>query len=123
MFSKEKNIKKKIRIRELIFLQMIVVIYTLSSVVLKKAADTAFFSLPFIGLYALEIGILGVYAICWQQIIKKVDLSIAYANRAVALLWSMVWAVVFFDERITIPNLIGVMIVIAGTIIVNSDDE
>lgn len=123
MKEQKKERRGKISIKQMIFLQAIVVIYTLSSVVLKKAADTVFLSLPFIGLYALEIGILGIYAICWQQVIKKVELSIAYANRAVALLWSMVWAVVFFEERITIPNLIGVMIVIAGTIMVNSDDE
>ena len=56
-----------------------------------------------------------------SQIIKKFDLSIAYANRAIALLWSMVWAAVFFHEGITVQNIIGVLIVLAGTIIVNSD--
>ena len=73
-------------------------------------------------LYGLEICILGVYAILWQQIIKKFEISVAYANRAMSLLWSIVWAIVFFGEQITLKNIIGVIIVIIGTIIVNSDE-
>jgi drug/metabolite transporter (DMT)-like permease len=97
-------------------------VYSLSTVVAKFASGEDFLSLKFIMLYAVEIAILGVYAILWQQVIKKFDLSIAYANRAMALLWSIVWAIVFFHESITINNVIGVIIVIIGTIIVNSDD-
>ena len=33
-------------------------------------------------LYGAEIGVLGIYALCWQQVIKRVELSVAYANRA-----------------------------------------
>ena len=71
----------------------------------------------------LEIVILGVYALLWQQIIKRFDLSVAYANRSIALLWSMLWAVVFFHETVTIQNAIGAAVVIAGTIVVNTDES
>lgn len=111
----------KAGIVNLILLQAIIVIYTLSGVVGKFASEYVFLSLKFILFYGLEILILGIYAILWQQIIKRFDLSIAYANRAIALLWSMVWAILFFGETITLKNMIGVIIVIAGTIIVNSE--
>ena len=75
----------------------------------------------FILCYGIEILILGVYAILWQQIIKRFDLSVAYANRSIALLWSMIWAVLLFHETVTVKNLIGVVIVIAGTMIVNGE--
>ena len=65
--------------------------------------------------------ILGVYAILWQQILKKFDLSIAYANKAIGIVWSMVWAVVLFDDTITWKNICGVILVVVGTIILNSD--
>ena len=68
------------------------------------------------------MAILGVYAILWQQMIKRFDLSVAYANRSMAILWSLVWAVVFFHERITINNVLGVLIVLAGTVLVNTDE-
>ena len=71
----------------------------------------------------MEILILGFYAIAWQQIIKRCDLSVAYANRSMAILWSLVWTVIFFHESLTVKNIIGVLIVFAGTMIVNSDGE
>lgn len=77
----------------------------------------------FILLYGGEILVLGVYAILWQQIIKRVDLSVAYANRSIALIWSMLWAVLIFHDTLKIHQIIGVAIVIAGTILVNSDHD
>ena len=113
---------KKNLVKNIIILQAIILVYTLASVVAKFASGEDFLSFKFILFYGLEIFILGVYAILWQQIIKKFEISIAYANRAMTLLWSLVWAVVFFHENITIKNVIGVIIVFIGTIIVNNDE-
>lgn len=117
------RVKQRIRLVDIIVLQLIVMIYTLSGVASKFAAAGEFLSLRFILFYGLEIALLGVYAILWQQMIKKFDLSIAYANRSIALLWSMMWAVIFFQEHVSVKNIIGVLIVIAGTIIINSDGK
>lgn len=119
--EKQPEVKKKITLKDLALLQAIVVIYTLSGVAGKLASGNGFLSLKFILFYGVEIAILGVYAILWQQIIKKLDLSVAYANRSIALLWSMAWAVLFFHETVTVTNIIGVLIVIAGTMLVNSE--
>ena len=116
-------VEKKVKIKQLIILQAIIMIYTLSSVVAKFASGEEFLTFKFIVFYGLEILILGIYAILWQQIIKKFDLSIAYANKAMSLLWSLLWAILFFKESITVKNVIVVIIVIIGTIIVNSDDK
>ena len=67
--------------------------------------------------------VLGIYALCWQQVIKRVELSVAYANRAMALLWSLLWAVLLFGEQITVKKLIGVGLVLAGTLIINGGKE
>ncbi len=114
---------KKIRVKEILFLQLAVVIYTLSGVAAKQAAMYETMSWPFLFFYGAEIAVLGIYAILWQQMIKRFDLSIAYANRSMAILWSLVWAVIFFGEVITIKNIIGVLIVLAGTMIINSDGD
>ena len=63
----------------------------------------------------------GVFAILWQQAIKKFDLSVAYANRAMVLLWSMIWAVLVFHDTITLKNILGVALVIAGTFVINTE--
>ena len=117
--NKEEN-KKKNKIRDICILQIVIAIYTLSTVF---ASGQEFLSFKFILFYGIEMLILGIYAIIWQQLIKKFDISVAYANKAMGLLWSIVWAILIFNETITIKNVIGVIIVIAGTIIVNSEDE
>ncbi len=104
-----------------VIIQAAVIFYTLSGVMGKMASAHAFLSFPFIAFYALEILILGIYAIVWQQIIKRVDLSVAYANRSLALLWSLLWSVLLFREGISWQNVIGAGIVIAGVMIVNTD--
>lgn len=120
----DENVKRKIDknlIKNIIILHVIIAIYTLSTVSAKFASGEEFFSFKFFLFYGIEIFILGIYAILWQQIIKKFEISVAYANRAMALLWSIAWAKIFFRENITIKNIIGVIIVIIGTIIVNRD--
>lgn len=115
--------KKKITIKDIFILQAVIIIYTLSSIVAKFATGKELFSFPFFLFYGLEILILGIYALLWQQMIKKFDLSIAYANRAMALLWSGVWSIVLFHEMLSVKQIIGILIVITGTIVVNSDKK
>ena len=111
--------KKKITIKDILVLQIVIAIYTLSTVMAKQASGQPLFSVGFFGFYGAELLILGIYALLWQQMIKKFELSVAYTNRAMALLWSLISAVVIFKDNITVKNVIGVALVIAGTIIVN----
>ena len=115
--------KKKTKLKDICILQIVIAIYTLSTVCAKFASGQEFMSFQFILYYGIEMMILGVYAIIWQQLLKKFDVSIAYANKAMGLLWSIVWAILIFKDTITIKNVIGVLIVIIGTIIVNNEDE
>ena len=119
----ENKVKKKTKLKEIFIIQIVIAIYTLSTVFAKFASGQEFMSFKFILYYGLEMLILAVYAVVWQQLIKKFDISVAYANKAMGLLWSIVWAILIFNETITIKNVIGVVIVIVGTIIVNSEDE
>ena len=115
------NTTDKIKIKNIILLQLIVIIYTINSIIGKLSAGEEFMSMRFILFYVAEVGVLGIYALLWQQMIKRFDLSIAYANRAMALMWSAVWAVVIFHESLSIKNIIGILLVIAGTVVVNTE--
>ena len=115
------NTMDKIKIKNIILLQLIVIIYTINSIIGKLSAGEEFMSMRFILFYVAEVGVLGIYALLWQQMIKRFDLSIAYANRAMALIWSAVWAVVIFHESLSITNIIGILLVIAGTVVVNTE--
>jgi len=113
--------KRKITFKDIVFLQFVIILYTGSSIAAKFAASQELLSVRFCLFYGVEMLILGIYALLWQQIIKRFQLSVAYANRAMVLVWSMVWAAVIFRDEITLQNIIGVLLVIVGTLIVNLD--
>ena len=73
----------------------------------------------FLGLMVINCG---VYAICWQMVIKKFQLTTAYAHRSVYLIWSQIWAVLIFKETLTWTNILGMMIVIIGVLVVTGDE-
>ena len=62
----------------------------------------------------LMIANCGIYAIAWQQVIKKFSLSTAYANKSIYLLWSQIWAVIIFHEQLSPQNILGILIVLFG---------
>lgn len=114
--------KRKVRVKDILLLQLIIGVYTLSGVMAKFAAKADFLSLQFFMFYGMEIFILGVYAILWQQIIKKFELMVAYANKSIAILWSLIWASAIFSEHITLGNIVGILVVLTGTMVVNSEE-
>lgn len=111
---------KKSKWKQVIILQGIIIIYTISSVMAKFASGAEVFE-KIILFFGLDLLFLGIYAICWQQMIKVFPLSVAYANRAMALLWSAIWAKIIFREEISWRQMAGIFLVIIGTLIVNTD--
>jgi len=69
-------------------------------------------------LLLLMIANCGIYALAWQQVIKKFSLTTAYANKSVAILWSQIWAVVIFHESLSVRNIVGIMVVLVGVLVV-----
>lgn len=117
------SLNKISKIKNIAVLQIVIMFYTISGIMAKKASFTRFLSKEFIFYYTIEILILAIYALMWQQIIKKFSISVAYANKGMAILWSLIWSIIFFNERITLNNIIGAMVIILGIIMVNRNDE
>ena len=67
--------------------------------------------------------LLGVYALLWQQVIKRFELSVAYANKAITLLWPLVWGIFIFHEEITPGKVIGILLVMAGIYVLNTGER
>lgn len=59
-----------------------------------------------------------IYALAWQKVIKHFDLSVAYANKSVYLIWSQIWAVVIFHENLSPQNILGLLVVFIGVLVV-----
>lgn len=116
-FMKEN--KKKI----LILLHILLLIYSLLGICSKLAAQEEFLSFKFCLFYFVVILNLGIYAICWQQIIKRLPLVTAFANKAITVAWGILWGMLFFHEKITVNKVIGAVIIIVGIVLVVTDTE
>ena len=83
----------KTTIKTLIGLHGMLMVYSMSGICSKLAAGESFLSARFCIYYAVIIVLLGVYAIGWQQVIKRIPLTTAFANKAVTVVWGIVWGV------------------------------
>lgn len=109
--------------RYFLLLHLLMFVMSFSGVFSKKAAGQKFLSVKWILFYGAMLVILMVYAVFWQQILKRIKLSIAYACKSVTVVWGMIWGVLFFGEQLTAKQLIGGAMVIAGVVLVASGKE
>ena len=125
---------QKLTLLGVIGIQGAVIVYTGSSICSKLASghkgSITLFGKTIPGLAPmgyvwifLEVVCLGLYAVLWQQIIKRYDLSIAYCNRAFAVCWTFLWGILLFGEQVKPLNLVGIVIVLAGILLVNQDAQ
>lgn len=110
--------------KTLCMLHLLLMLYSTSGIFSKLAAKESFLSLHFCIYYGAIILLLGIYAIGWQQIIKRLPLTTAFANKAVTVVWGIVWGALFFGEAITLGKVLGAALVISGVILfVRGDSE
>ncbi len=105
------------------FMQGAVIIYSFCGVFQKLAARYSMLSIQFLMFYGCSIGILFIYAILWQIILRKVPLTTAYSNRAVAMIWSLIWSAFLFHESISWNQVIGAIIICYGVYKVMTAEE
>lgn len=105
------------RLKNSIFLNLLMLIYSLSPICSKMASREPIFSIRFFMFYGAGVAVLGIYALLWQQVIKHIPLTVAYANKAVTVVWGMVWGTLFFNEQITFSNIVGAVMIIAGVVL------
>ena len=89
-------------------------LYACVTLFTKYASQQEMGSIAYCFGLAGAIGVMGAYAICWQQILKRVELSTAYMFKGTSLIFIMLFAFTLFGEQITIMNLIGAAVIIAG---------
>ena len=110
--------------KTILALNILLMFFSLGGIFSKLASKQSFLSLKFILCYGSLLFIMFVYAIGWQQIIKRLPLTMAYANRAVTIVWGIIWGLLFFNEKLNVGKIIGAVIVIAGVLLyVTESDE
>jgi len=104
--------------KHIVLLHINILLYSAVGVLCKIAANAAneqgLLSWEVIGIFTAMLAVLAVYAFFYQKLIKVMDLTIAYANRSFLTVWTLVWAMLFFKEQITVGNLVGSALIVGG---------
>ena len=100
-----------------LLLQLLFLLYSMSDVCSKFASRQEFLSPKFFMCYGMMIFFLGLYAIGWQQVVKRLPLMLAFANKAMTVFWGMISGLVFFQEKPTPGKIAGVVMVMIGVVI------
>lgn len=109
-------------VKQYFFLHLCIFWYTGTTILSKVASGLEFLSLPYLLCYGAIIVVLGVYAILWQQAIKGFHPSVAYSNKSVNLIWTLIVSALLFGEQITWNNLAGAALIILGVCLVVQND-
>ena len=96
-------------------------IYAFYAVLGKVASTKQIFSPAFIGIYCAVF--LMIYAIIWQQVLKKIPLIIATANKTITIVWGILFGRIFFGEKITLNMIIGGAVILTGILILSFEPQ
>lgn len=104
------------KIRTLIFLHLILFMYSCCGIFSKLAGLQDFLSLQFFIYYGIVLLILFIYAILWQKVIKLLPLTTAFANKAVTVIWGIIFGITIFGESLTLGKVFGAILIILGIV-------
>lgn len=113
--------KEKIKI--FLLLHILLFIYSMAGICSKLAAGEKFLSPKFIILYGILLFIMFFYAVMWQQILKRMKLVTAYANKSVTIIWGLIWGMLLFKEKISLFKILGIIVIIFGVYLVVTGEE
>ena len=100
-----------------LFLVGVNLIYACTSICTKMASQQEMLSWPYLFWIAGAVGVMGIYALLWQQVIAKMPLSTAYMFKGTSLIFVLLISALLFGEAITPNNVIGSAIIITGIVL------
>ena len=92
-------------------------VYACTAIFTKMASRQEMLSWPYLMWIAGAVGVMGVYALLWQQVIARMPLSTAYMFKGTSLIFVLLISALLFGEAITMNNVIGAVIIIIGIIL------
>lgn len=114
---------QKLTILSIVSLVAINLLYACVSIFTKYASQQEFMSWNYtVGLIG-AIGVMGLYAVLWQQILKRIELSLAYMFKGTSIVFVMLLAYILFGEQITWNNIVGAIIIISGIVLYANSAE
>lgn len=115
----------KEKIKVFLILQVGIFIFSIAGVLTKVLAESIIRSKGISlenFIYCIEIIIIyALYALIWQYVLKHLSLTVAYMTKSSVLIWSLLWAYIFFDQHITLDNILSVLLIITGIVIIQKE--
>lgn len=69
--------------------------------------------------FGLILLLLMIYTFFWQKILEKFNLSYAYLNKAMVLVWSTLFGSLIFHEKISINHIFGLSLILMGLLLIS----
>lgn len=111
------NSKLSISFKQVVALLLVFLLYSFEPIAAKYTSQQEWSTLAFwLGLGAV-FGILGMYAIFWQQLLKQIPLSIAYMFRGSTLIFVLIMSIILLGDTVTLFNGIGALMIVSGIVL------
>ena len=115
------NKKNIFSVRSFLFMHASFLVYCIYPLLGKIATKYPLLSFQFIALYCVVFAVLFVYALMWQQVLKKISLTTAIANKSITIIWGMIFGLLFFGEKISVKMIIGAILILTGIFVLSTD--
>ena len=109
--------RERVSFKVIISLLLVNLLFSTVSIAMKYTSGQELLSTKyFIGL-GVVIFMLGTYAVVWQQILKRVNITLAYIFKGTGVIYVLLYSVFLFGESITIWNILGTAIIVTGIVL------
>ena len=101
------------KIKNVILAIFLYMFFSLSGVFMKYASlsNELIYIILFYGLSMLT---LAIFAVLWQKLLVKYDLSKVYIFKTTTIIWGMIFGYLLFSESITLNMIVGSIITMVG---------
>lgn len=113
--------RKSSNLFSFLFMHTAFLVYCIYPLLGKFATRYELLSFPFMALYFVVFGVLFVYAILWQQVLKKIPLTTAIANKSITIVWGMIFGLLIFKEQVSLKMVIGTVLILSGILILSTE--
>lgn len=107
----------KVKKKDLLFLFLVNLVYAGTSIFTKLASMEIPWSISYDIWLLCAVGVIGLYALLWQRIIARMDISTAYMFKGLSLVFVLLFSFFLFGELITVNNLLGSTLIITGIVL------
>jgi drug/metabolite transporter (DMT)-like permease len=113
--------KKQGFLPSFLLMHLAFLVYCIYPLLGKFATRYELLSVRFVALYCVVFAVLFIYAILWQQVLKRIPLTTAIANKSVTIIWGMVFGLLFFGEGISPKMLAGSALILSGIFLLGTE--